>query len=337
MSGAADSRHAASARTETASARPNNRSSSTQQSPESDGAEQSEAGSESIVTPTDVAPLLAPLPLAAAAAQAGPGGESAARTQQQRSEFPAAAAGAAAQPQLATGGETSPTPSGADGRAHATAGHPEAAPAEPGAETSSSVPPVATASSSERMAAESRMDGAMAAALPPRDSAGLTSAPASVPPGEAAAPHRAYAYQPPMAQLAPAAVAVALRGGGKEPTRLIVAIRPVELGQVEVTLEQRDDGPARLRILAERPETLSLLLRERPALEQALNQAGLEASPGTLSFGLSDQPRQDAQDGSQRREPTAPRGWSTATPQGSSPALPRPTQVAPRGLLDLAL
>jgi hypothetical protein len=137
-------------------------------------------------------------------------------------------------------------------------------------------------------------------------------------------------------QLAPVIASRAARGDA--PARLVVALRPAELGAVEVAVESRAGGPAQVSILAERPETLALLRRDRPALEQALQAAGVEARPDTLSLGLADTPSRGS-DG--RDHQSAP--WQPATSRGGAPAAAAPVLATAsarpraRGLLDLDL
>ena len=96
----------------------------------------------------------------------------------------------------------------------------------------------------------------------------------------------------PARQLAPVVVSLVL-GRGDE--ALTIALDPLELGRVEVSIGQgREAG--QIRIVAERPETLALLQRDQRELDRALNQAGLDDMGRSLSFSLaSDQGRQHQQ------------------------------------------
>jgi hypothetical protein len=154
-----------------------------------------------------------------------------------------------------------------------------------------------------------------------------------------AAPFRSYVQAPPAAQVAPAVVSVAARGGiGGAPSRLVVAIHPAELGQVEVAVEQVVDGVPQVRILAERPETLIMLQRDRSAIEAALRQAGMaEGAASSLSFGLSE----NAQGGGKRQEThrrsAGGRAGDVSEGVASLNNAIATARTAPRGLLDLAL
>ena len=68
--------------------------------------------------------------------------------------------------------------------------------------------------------------------------------------------------------------------------RITLQLHPRDLGTVEVRLEFGDGASVRAAILVERPETLELLQRDARLLQRALNEAGLEADGGSLSFDL---------------------------------------------------
>jgi hypothetical protein len=68
---------------------------------------------------------------------------------------------------------------------------------------------------------------------------------------------------------------------------LIVRLNPGELGHVQITIARPNDGPASVSLVAERPETLLLLLRDQPHLNQALDQAGIPSEARTLTFDLA--------------------------------------------------
>jgi flagellar hook-length control protein FliK len=57
--------------------------------------------------------------------------------------------------------------------------------------------------------------------------------------------------------------------------RLTLRLDPPELGRVEIRVDRPPEAPARVEITVERPETLTLLLRDQPQLQHALDQAGL--------------------------------------------------------------
>jgi flagellar hook-length control protein FliK len=76
-------------------------------------------------------------------------------------------------------------------------------------------------------------------------------------------------------------------GGNASSQTLIVRLNPGELGHVQITIARPNDGPASVSLVAERPETLLLLLRDQPHLNQALDQAGIPSEARTLTFDLA--------------------------------------------------
>ena len=146
-------------------------------------------------------------------------------------------------------------------------------------------------------------------------------------------PTRELAAPMPARQLAPVVVSLAL-GRGDE--ALTIALDPVELGRVEVSIGQGKEA-GQLRIVAERPETLALLQRDQRELDRALNQAGLGDMARSLSFSLaSDQGRQQqygAQEKGQRRASFAIGGVEG---EAAMPGLPAPLRNA-TSLIDIAV
>jgi flagellar hook-length control protein FliK len=146
-------------------------------------------------------------------------------------------------------------------------------------------------------------------------------------------PTRELATPMPARQLAPVVVSLAL-GRGDE--ALTIALDPVELGRVEVSIGQGKEA-GQLRIVAERPETLALLQRDQRELDRALNQAGLGDMARSLSFSLaSDQGRQQqygAQERGQRRASFAIGGVEG---EAAMPGLPAPLRNA-TSLIDIAV
>jgi flagellar hook-length control protein FliK len=68
--------------------------------------------------------------------------------------------------------------------------------------------------------------------------------------------------------------------------RLVVQLRPQSLGRIRIELEVAPDNRVIAVIGVERQETLDLLQRDARGLERALNDAGLKADAGSLSFNL---------------------------------------------------
>jgi flagellar hook-length control protein FliK len=66
-----------------------------------------------------------------------------------------------------------------------------------------------------------------------------------------------------------------------------VRLQPTDLGQVRIRIGQTAEGAAHIDITAERPETLQLLQRDEPRLQQALDQAGVLSTGRTVSFQVA--------------------------------------------------
>ena len=76
-------------------------------------------------------------------------------------------------------------------------------------------------------------------------------------------------------------------------TQFDIRLDPPELGRLNVRLEMDTSGQTRTHLVVERAETLDMLTADARNLERALQQAGLKADPGSVSFELA----QDNQDG----------------------------------------
>jgi Meckel syndrome type 1 protein len=135
---------------------------------------------------------------------------------------------------------------------------------------------------------------------------------------------------PPMRQVAPIAVALAFAPAGAGGFQL--SLEPGELGRVEIRVQREGEAHA-VRITAERPETLALLLRDRQELDRGLADAGLRVEAKGIEFSLSSSTGGREQRGREEsRSDATPRGRG---PAGSATAAePTPTRAV-RGLLDL--
>jgi Meckel syndrome type 1 protein len=150
------------------------------------------------------------------------------------------------------------------------------------------------------------------------------------PPTEAPAPSAASPPLP-MRQISPITIALAFTPGTANGFQL--ALDPAELGRVEIRV-QRDGESHSVRVTAERPETLALLLRDRQELDRSLSDAGLrveakgiEFTLGAPSGGSDQRPQGEARAGASRAGRARP-GTLTETE-------PTPPARAQRGLLDL--
>lgn len=66
-----------------------------------------------------------------------------------------------------------------------------------------------------------------------------------------------------------------------------IALRPDNLGKVEVKLDIRE-GKVNAQVVAETSEALEMMKTDARGLEKALNDAGLRADPGSVTFSLKD-------------------------------------------------
>jgi flagellar hook-length control protein FliK len=89
----------------------------------------------------------------------------------------------------------------------------------------------------------------------------------------------------PTDQVAPAVIGIMKAMDGTQ--SVTVRLQPPELGQVEIRVDRTVDGAAHVDITTERPETLQLLQRDQPRLEQALDQAGILSTGRTVSFQVA--------------------------------------------------
>ena len=69
--------------------------------------------------------------------------------------------------------------------------------------------------------------------------------------------------------------------------QLTIQLRPADLGRIDVKLEFHDGAVTGL-VLADTQQTLDMLAKDSRSLERALQDAGLRADPGALSFQLRD-------------------------------------------------
>lgn len=102
--------------------------------------------------------------------------------------------------------------------------------------------------------------------------------------------------------------------------QITINLKPAELGRIEVKLDVGEDGQVSAQVRADRPETLELLQRDARGLERALQDAGLRADSGALSFGLRGENRPDGQhagggrSGGPAARPDQPAAQATVAP-----------------------
>ena len=121
-------------------------------------------------------------------------------------------------------------------------------------------------------------------ALPPSAASGqgLSSAPSNATdtPQDTGAPATGAGHQV-------SAALVSLSAGGDGTQRMTLRLEPAELGQVQIRIDRAPDAPARVDITVERPETMTLLLRDQPQLQRALDVAGVPTDGRSLTLHLA--------------------------------------------------
>jgi flagellar hook-length control protein FliK len=137
------------------------------------------------------------------------------------------------------------------------------------------------------------------------------SGPATILPALPIAPGQAGPLLRPLPAAAPAAVpgvsiaglAVEIAARAREGGRVFdIRLDPPELGRIAVRIEVNHDGTVASRLVVDRSETLDLLRREAPALERALESAGLKTAAGGLDFSLRHQDSAGRNNAGQDRE-----------------------------------
>jgi hypothetical protein len=73
-------------------------------------------------------------------------------------------------------------------------------------------------------------------------------------------------------------------------TRFQIRLDPADLGRIDVKLDLDKSGTVSAHMVVERPETLDLMMRDQRALQQALQQAGLDGTKTSLEFSLRQNP-----------------------------------------------
>lgn len=75
-------------------------------------------------------------------------------------------------------------------------------------------------------------------------------------------------------------------------------LNPANLGRLEIKMKFMRDGAVKAHLIAEKPETLSMLQKDQPQIQRLLQQAGLDVDENALSFDL----RQQSQDQQNTKE-----------------------------------
>ncbi len=101
----------------------------------------------------------------------------------------------------------------------------------------------------------------------------------------ASAPQPDASTAAPAQQVSAALVSLAHAPDGGQ--RMTLRLEPAELGQVQIRIDRPADAPAQVEITVQRPETLTLLLRDQPQLQRALDQAGVPADGRSLTLHVA--------------------------------------------------
>ena len=89
----------------------------------------------------------------------------------------------------------------------------------------------------------------------------------------------------PTDQITPALVGILKATDGTP--NVTIQLQPVELGQVRIRVDQTIAGNTHIDITVERPETLQLLQRDEPKLQQALDQVGVLSTGRIITFQVA--------------------------------------------------
>ena len=106
-------------------------------------------------------------------------------------------------------------------------------------------------------------------------------------PGPVTAPQH-IAVSPEAVPLAGIPIAIVARAEAGE-RKFEIRLDPPDLGRIEVQLSVDSSGRATSHLVVDRADTLDLLRRDAPALERALQSAGLTTDDASLQFSLRDQ------------------------------------------------
>ncbi len=264
--------------------------------------------------------------------------------------MPPSAVPSAALPSVGVGGETSANPGagiGVEGVESAES-KPQSNPLSPLQNPDQAAPPQFDAAAPARASGASRQHSSLSAtgqavgtstdapgAAPfPELGPVAGSAPAAVDPALLAAPSQAallptqvpHATVPapapsapttPAQQIAPVVAAVLAAPDDGTPQPLIIRLNPAELGRIQVRIDRTADGPSRISLSVERPDTLLMLVRDQPQLHRALDLAGIPPDGRTVQFQLAPDPAPMLRDAT---------GFGMANPDSGSgqPAQGRP-------------
>jgi len=148
-----------------------------------------------------------------------------------------------------------------------------------------------TAKAEKPEATDSKPSAAPAPAGQPQPDAAVAGTQATPPAAVAAARTIHAAYQAPLQQVhVPQVAFEVVRQFVAGNSRFQIRLDPPELGRIDVRLDVDKSGTVNARLTVERPETLDLMQRDQRALQQALQQAGLDGTKTNLEFSLRQNP-----------------------------------------------
>ena len=205
-------------------------------------------------------------------------------------------------------GSAAAAPGGAEHALPAAEAAPSATAPAPLAPMPAAPPPVAHAAAHHAPAPPALAPQAEASATADTQPALLPAMPQ--PPGLAPREAGPAAPMPPARQVMPMAMAMLLSPGAT-PT-LSVTLDPAELGRLEIRVG-REAGGASLRLIAERPETLSLLVRDQRDLQQGLAQSGITLNADGIRFEMAEQDGHARQEQQRRPGSRRPQGEANST------------------------
>jgi flagellar hook-length control protein FliK len=248
--------------------------------------------------PSKVAPTPSPMPLVQGMPWAGPPTDPGTPPQPAASPRPASVAIADVSAMVGKAADSAPPHLAAASPAELQSPAPDgpSLAAHDAIDAAGFAPPVQPA---PQVAAEPSLAMLPVSAEPPAAVPAMPTAPASPRPTVAS----------PAEQVAPVLVSMAHAPDGTQ--RLTLRLDPPELGHLQIRVERPPDAPANVDITVEKPETLTLLLRDQPQLQRALDQAGVPPDGRIVTFHVA-----PAEPGSRYEVAPAPggsgTGWSGA-------------------------
>ena len=106
--------------------------------------------------------------------------------------------------------------------------------------------------------------------------------------------------------------------------QMTLQLKPAELGLIQIKLTFAGDGSVQGSVIASSQATLDMLTKDSRNLERALQDAGLQADPGSLHFSLGDQTGDTSRQESAEQRTAAtknhPEAADAPAPDSSNPA-----------------